>query len=118
MICKCCKKYFVKERKFHELLVRQKIYFCSNCLNNFKLEINYETIPLDDGNKLYVIHLYKNIKEEYIDYLIFEYSIVLKKLKREIKEFILIDNFNILEIDIYNILAKLNNNDLYLVSFR
>lgn len=117
MICKICGDFFSVPRQFHELLKPLKRYICPTCLNNLELDLLEEVIPLDKGYTLKVLHLYQNLDLKKIDYLVFEYSVILGRLLLKEGSVLLADKFNLKEIDIYNMLAKILESDIYLVSF-
>ncbi len=117
MVCKNCHNFFIKERKFSELFLRRKIYLCADCLSNIKLDLLREVIPLDNGFKLIVYHLYKNISDNIIDYLVYEYSVIYSKLYKINKNIIIVDKFNVKELEVFNMLNKLINSDIIIFSF-
>lgn len=117
MYCKSCNKFFNPRRVFHELLTKRTIYLCQDCLNQIIIKLDTEIIPLDNGLNLKVLHIYDNLNLALIDYLVKEYSKIVNKFLKKKIFFILEDKFNMQKLNIYNVIAKLEQSDLLIISF-
>lgn len=117
MICKACHEFFAPKRRFFELLKSKKSYICDSCLKKIKLDLTEEVLPLSK-HRLIIFHLYDMFDLKYIDYLAFEYSKIYNKLTKINDIVIIVDEFKIDMINIYDYISILLDSDIYILSFK
>lgn len=116
MICRLCRKTYVKHLGLLDLFKKEKYFFCPDCSKKYQLKIQTLSIPLD-GYRLEVISLYDYIPRELSSYFAYEYGVVAGKIFRLHKILLLADYFNENDVIIYNRIAKLLKSDVILLCY-
>ncbi|MCR5787093.1 MAG: hypothetical protein K6G28_05275 [Acholeplasmatales bacterium] len=118
MRCKICNKTFFVQRKLKNLLETQRYFICDDCYKKYKIDLEFNVIPLDDFD-LIILSLFKEAYKFKGDPFIIEYSNLFNYAITHYKDEIIICEKNIYiddkKLELFNNISKISKTSLVLI---